>query len=70
MTKVNECYQDPTQKVPAKSPTKFQKLPKFIGKRCLYSSKIKFKPRQRRLAVPDWVELREIIMKKKSLGFY
>ena len=39
MTKVNECYQDPTQKVPANSPTKFQKLPKFIGKRCLGNSR-------------------------------
>ena len=32
MTKVNEYYQDPTQKVPANSPTKIPKIPENTGK--------------------------------------
>ena len=60
MTKVNEYYQDPTQKVPANSPTKIRKISENIGKLFLGNS-------QKTPPVP--VELREIIMKKKSLGF-
>ena len=38
MTKVNEYYQDPTQKVPANSPTKIRKIPENIGKLFLGNS--------------------------------
>ena len=38
MTKVNEYYQDPTQKVPANSPTKIRKISENIGKLFLGNS--------------------------------